>query len=165
MSSDRPIRGCTAVIKAGERVLAQLVAAYNNRGVAFRSSGELDRAIEDYDQAIRLMPDYHVAINNRGVALMAKGELDRAIADFDRTIQLKPNYLAAFGARAAAFGHKGLLVRAIADLDVVVSADPKNAALIRERGTMKAKIGDHAGAEADFRRAESLAPGGGERPR
>jgi hypothetical protein len=29
-SSDRPIRGCTAVIKA------------NNRGLAFRSNGELD---------------------------------------------------------------------------------------------------------------------------
>jgi tetratricopeptide (TPR) repeat protein len=78
LSSDRPIRGCTAVIKAGERALAQLVAAYNNRGVAFRSNGELDRAIEDYGQAIHLMPDYYVAINNRGVALMAKGEFDRA---------------------------------------------------------------------------------------
>jgi tetratricopeptide (TPR) repeat protein len=160
LSSDRPIRGCTAVIKAGERVLAQLVAAYNNRGVAFRSNGELDRAIEDYDQAIHLMPDYFVAINNRGVALMAKGELDRAIADFDRAIQLKPDYLAAFGARAAAFGHKGLLDRAIADLDVIIEADPKNAALIHERGTMKAKIGDQVGAEADFRRAEALADGG-----
>jgi tetratricopeptide (TPR) repeat protein len=142
------------------RILAQLVAAYNNRGVAFRSNGELDRAIEDCDQAIRLMPDYYVAINNRGVALMAKGEFDRAIADFDRAIQLKPDYLAAFGARAAAFGHKGLPDRAIADLDVVIKADPKNAGAIRERGTMKARIGDQVGADADFRRAEALASGG-----
>jgi lipoprotein NlpI len=37
--------------------------------------------MEDYDQAIHLMPDYYVAINNRGVALTAKGEFDRAIAD------------------------------------------------------------------------------------
>ena len=57
LSSDRPIRGCTAVIKAGEQILAQVVAAYNNRGVAFRSSGEFERALEDYDRAIRLMPD------------------------------------------------------------------------------------------------------------
>jgi len=102
LSSDRPTRGCTAVIKAGEWIIAQLVAAYNNRGVALRPNGELDRAIEDYDQAIRLMPDYYVAINNRGVALMARGELDRAIADFDRVIQLKPDYLAAFGGRIRA---------------------------------------------------------------
>jgi hypothetical protein len=67
-SSDRPIRGCTAVIKAGERIIAQLVAPYNNRGLAFRSNGELDWGHRRLDQAIRLMPDYYVAINNRGVA-------------------------------------------------------------------------------------------------
>jgi tetratricopeptide (TPR) repeat protein len=127
-SSDRPIRGCTAVIKAAERILAQLVAAHNNRGVA----------------------------------LLAKSELDRAIMDFDRVIQLKPDYLAAF-ARAAGYGHNGLLDRAIADLDVIIKADPKKAALIRERGTMKAKIGDWIDAEADSRRAE--ASGGNPPPR
>ncbi|WP_024341957.1 tetratricopeptide repeat protein [Bradyrhizobium japonicum] len=156
LSSDRPIRGCTAVISAGERVLAQLVAAYNNRGLAFRANGDLDRAIEDYDQAIRLMPDHYVAINNRGVALMAKGELDRAITDFDHAIRLKSDYFAAFAARAAAYSRKGLFDRAIADLDVVIKADPKNQVLIRERGTIKSKMGDGVGAEADFRRAEVL---------
>lgn len=166
-SSDRPIRGCTAVIKAGERILAQLVAAYNNRGLAFRANGDLDRAIEDYDQAIRLMPDHHVAIGNRGVALMAKGELDRAITDFDRAIRLRSDYLAAFGARAEAHRRKSLFERAIADLDVVIKAVPTDPAPIRERGTMKAKMGDAAGAEADFRRAEALTSGGAaqERPR
>lgn len=78
------------------------------------------------------MPDHHVAINNRGVGLMAKGELDRAITDFDR---------------------------AIADLDVVIKADPKNPNLIHECGTMRAKMGDGVGAEADFRRAEALTSG------
>ena len=58
---------------------------------------------------------------------------------------------------AAEFGRKGLLDRAIADLDMIIEADPKNAALIRERGIMKAKSGDQVGADADFRRTESLA--------
>ena len=61
---------------------------------------------------------------------------------------------------AAEFGRKGLLDRAIADLDMIIEADPKNAALIRERGAMKAKVGDQVGAEADFRRAEAVASGG-----
>jgi tetratricopeptide (TPR) repeat protein len=69
LSVDLPIRGCTAVIEAARQMLVQLVAAYNNRGVAHRSNGEIDRAIEDYDQAICPKPDYYVAINNRGVAL------------------------------------------------------------------------------------------------
>ncbi|UZE46784.1 tetratricopeptide repeat protein [Rhodopseudomonas sp. P2A-2r] len=154
-----PIRGCTAVIEAGQRMLGQLVAAYNNRGVAFRSNGEIDRAIEDYDQAIRLQPEYYVAVNNRGVAFMNKGELDRAIADFDRTIQLKPDYLAAFHNRAVALGRKDQFERSIADYDVLLKDDTKNVALFHERGSMKAKMGDQAGADADFRRAASAGPG------
>jgi tetratricopeptide (TPR) repeat protein len=70
-------------------MITQLAAAYNNRGVALRSSGDIDRAMEDYDRALRLSPDYYVALNNRGVALMSKGELDRAISDFDRAVQLR----------------------------------------------------------------------------
>lgn len=158
LSADHPIRGCTAVIEAGQQLLVQLVAAYNNRGVAFRSNGEIDRAIEDYDQAIRLKPDYYIAINNRGVAFMNKGELDRAIADFDRTIRLKPDYFAAFHNRAVAFGRKGLFERAIADYDVIIKIDPKNSVFLYERGTMKAKMGDQVGADVDFRRADSIEP-------
>lgn len=159
-SVDLPIRGWTAVIEAGQRMLVQLVAAYNNRGVAFRSNGEIDRAIEDYDQAICLKPEYYVAINNRGVAFMNKGELDRAIADFDRTIQLEPDYFAAFYNRTVAFGRKGLFERSISDYDVIINHDPKNSALFHERGTMKAKMGDQTGADADFRRADSVDLGG-----
>lgn len=70
-------------------MITQLAAAYNNRGVALRSSGDVDRAMEDYDRALRLLPDYYVALNNRGVALMGKGEPDRAVVDFDRAIQLR----------------------------------------------------------------------------
>jgi len=167
LSVDLPIRGCTAVIEAGQQMLVQLVAAYNNRGVAHRSNGDIDRAIEDYDQAIRLNPDYYVAINNRGVALMNKGELDRAIADFDRTIQLRPDYFAAFYNRAVALGRKGLFERAIADYDVIIKVDARNAIFLHERGTMKAKMGDQIGADADFRRAEALdrgSPRSAERP-
>jgi len=40
------------------------------------------------------------------------------------------------------------LDRPIADLDVIIRADPKSAAFIRERGAMKAKIGDQVGADA-----------------
>jgi tetratricopeptide (TPR) repeat protein len=156
LSVDLPIRGCTAVIEAGERMLVQLVAAYNNRGVAFRSNGQIDRAIEDYDQAIRLKPEYYVAINNRGVAFLNKGDLDRAIADFDRTIQLKPDHFTAFHNRAVALGRKGLFERAIADYDVIIKIDPHNSTFLHERGTMKAKTGDQHSADADFRRADSI---------
>src|ERR1700686_3411397 len=68
---DVPIEGCTAVINTGREVLRRLATAYNNRGVAYR-------AVDDYDQAIRIKPDYVAAFYNRGLALADKGEFRKA---------------------------------------------------------------------------------------
>ena len=64
-------------------------AAYYNRGIAWRHKGDPDRAIADYDQAIKLNPTA-AAYNNRGSAWAAKGEFDRAMADLDQAIKLDP---------------------------------------------------------------------------
>jgi tetratricopeptide (TPR) repeat protein len=94
-SPDFPIQGCTAVIQAGRQMLDQLATAYNNRGVAYRIKGEYDKAIDDFNEAIKLRPSYANAFNNRGVAHRNKGDLNGALADYDQAIRLKPDYAAA----------------------------------------------------------------------
>jgi hypothetical protein len=49
--------------------------------------------------------------------------------------------------------------RSMADYDVLLKHDAKNVALFHERGSMKAKMGDQADTDADFRRAVSAGPG------
>jgi tetratricopeptide (TPR) repeat protein len=49
------------------------------------------RAIADYDQAIRLDPDFALAYNNRGDAWNGLGNIDRAMADFDAAIKADPS--------------------------------------------------------------------------
>ena len=49
------------------------------------------RAIQDYDQAIKLNPSFVQAYNNRGRAYLAKGDYDRGIRDFGRAIGLDPS--------------------------------------------------------------------------
>jgi tetratricopeptide (TPR) repeat protein len=58
--------------------------------------GQTDRAIADYDRAIRLVPGYAQAFYNRGLAYDDKGEPDRAIANYDQAIRLVPTYAMAF---------------------------------------------------------------------
>ena len=66
--------------------------AYLNRGLLWHARKDYDRAIADFDQAIRLAPDNAAAATTpAALALDAKGEFDRAIADFDRAIALEPN--------------------------------------------------------------------------
>lgn len=45
--------------------ISTFVRAYNNRGVAYRKKGERERALADFEQAIRLDPRFDDAVTNR----------------------------------------------------------------------------------------------------
>jgi len=59
-SGDTLIRGCSRIIKSG-RLFGKpiskedLATAYSNRGDAYRNKGQYDRAIADFDTAIKLL--------------------------------------------------------------------------------------------------------------
>src|SRR6516162_9965070 len=112
---DIQIGGCTALIDSGKQPPQTLVIAYNNRGNAFSAKGEYDRAIQDYDQSIKLNPDYYRAFNNRGVAYQKKGEYQRAILDYDEAIRLKPTLEAVWNGRCWSRAIVGELQAALAD--------------------------------------------------
>ena len=81
--------------------------AFNNRGNAYFAESQFDRAIEDYNQAIRLNPDYANAFINRGNVYRKGGQYDRAILDFDEAIRLSPQNPLAFYSRGVTYGSKG----------------------------------------------------------
>ena len=51
-------------------------------------TGQYDRAIADYTEAIRINPNDATAYNNRGVAYEKKGDKTKAEKDFARVKQL-----------------------------------------------------------------------------
>jgi len=112
---DLSIEGCTAMIQSGKEMPENLAIAFYNRGTAYTRTGEYDRAIADFDQAIRLNPTYAEAFTNRGAAYNGKGKYGRAIQDFDQAIALSPNYATAFYARGVALSALGKQARAAAD--------------------------------------------------
>ena len=81
---DEQIAGCTDAINSGKFTGPNLATIFLNRGIASAAKADLDRAIADYDQAIRLDPKYVAAFVDRGIAYRAKGDLDHAIADDDQ---------------------------------------------------------------------------------
>ena len=105
-NSDRLIRACTAIIHSGRETPENRARAFFNRGRAWSDKGENDRAIQDFDEAIRLDPNYPDAFNNRGVAYSGKAQYARAIEDFDQAIRLDPNY-------AIAIYNRGLATQAL----------------------------------------------------
>jgi tetratricopeptide (TPR) repeat protein len=87
---DRTIAGCSRVLNDRGESQGYRAIAYNNRGFVWHDKGDLDRAIADYSEAIRLDPKQANAYRNRGNALREKGDLDRAIADLNEAIRLDP---------------------------------------------------------------------------
>ena len=103
------IEGCTAVINSGKATPVILAEAFVNRGDAYRMrQNDIDRALADYDGAIRAMPDFALAFASRGfVYLFARPQLDRAIADFSEAIRLDPASSNVFYYRGVAWSGKG----------------------------------------------------------
>ena len=62
--------------------------ACNTRGNRYLELRQLRRAIEEFDEAIRLDPKYAVAYGNRAIAYKLQGNKAKAIADFEKFITL-----------------------------------------------------------------------------
>jgi tetratricopeptide (TPR) repeat protein len=75
----------------GNLIEKRYAAAYNERGLVWYEKKSLDRAIADFNQALKINPNLVDALINRGNALRRKGDLDHAIADFDEAIRIDPN--------------------------------------------------------------------------
>jgi len=105
--SERLIGGCTAVIQSHRQTPDNLARAFFYRGRAWEAKTQYDRAIQDFDEAIRLDPGFPDAFNFRGVAWSGKGQFDRATADFDQAIRLDPNYAVAIYNRGLAAQNLG----------------------------------------------------------
>ena len=84
LSGCGPSQGERTMDTANEQ---QAVDAYN-RGVDHFNQGELDKAIADFTEAIRLNPKLAGAYFNRGFAYVNKGELNQAVGDWTEAIRL-----------------------------------------------------------------------------
>lgn len=76
-----------------------LAVAYDGRGRACFSIGELENAIGDFTEALKYKSDYAAVYNNRGLAYFSKGNLknskidfDNAITDFSKAIELNSQF-------------------------------------------------------------------------
>jgi tetratricopeptide (TPR) repeat protein len=133
-------------------------SAFTDRGEAWFLKGELDKAIADYTEAIRLDPQDAAAFHNRGLAWSNKQEHDQAIADFNEAIRLDPQLASAYGIRGTIWSKKGEHDKAIADFNEAIRLDPRLASAHNNRGITWSKQGEHDKAIADFNEAIELDP-------
>ena len=92
---DKILASCDILIDNEKAPKPDRVKALIARAAAYERKDQIDRAISDYDTALRLDPTLADIFNARGELWRKKGDRPRAVADFGAAIKLNPNHPAA----------------------------------------------------------------------
>jgi len=91
------VTACSAVSDARTETGKKLAAAYCFRGHGLTEKRELDAALSDLNESIRLDPDSACALTDRGRVYAVKRDIDRASVDFTAAINSNPSLATAYG--------------------------------------------------------------------
>ena len=114
------------------------------RGNHYFVTGEFDKAIRDFDEAVKLDPTSAKAYYGRGCARARRDEDSKAVADFTQAIKLDPKDTSSYVDRSIVQLMRGEWEKALADCDEAVKLDPKHANALANRAMIRAGCPDKA---------------------
>ncbi len=79
-----------------------------------------DKAIQSFNEVIKLQPNNAEAYNYRGDSYSRKRSFNAAMIDLNNAIKISPDYYAAYNNRGYAYSRQGEYDLAIADFDIVI---------------------------------------------
>ena len=125
--------GFEKFIKTQKSVFTELDAEameHYKRGYTYGIKQEFDRAIKEFNDVIKLKPNFGMAYLIRGQIYLKKGEYDKAIENYSKVIELNPNDYMAYNDRGLAYKEKGEHDKAIQDFNKTIDLNPKIAWLV-----------------------------------
>jgi tetratricopeptide (TPR) repeat protein len=157
---DLKLTACTSLIDGRELTRHNLAVAYYNRGIAYMTKNEYDRAIADYGEAIALDPKFAPAYSNRGFAYASKHEFERILADLNTAGDPDRKAVPADRNRGKAYWDTDDFGRVVADFTRAIDLDPKAATAFSGRCMLRATADrDLQLALPDCEQAVRLLPG------
>lgn len=117
----RRIDGCTEILANPDLPDKDRAMVYALRALAYSLRGDYGLAIPDYDEAIKLDPDFAIALNNRAWSYFKSGRPVEGLADAERALQLTPGSHHAFDTRAHIRQAMGRPAGALADYERAIS--------------------------------------------
>jgi tetratricopeptide (TPR) repeat protein len=94
-------------------------------GVSNLNTGKTEKALEDFNRAIKIDPRKAAGYLGRANTLNIMGHYQEAIEDYDRTLEIAPKLANAYVNRGSAYSHLGEIEKAIADYEIGLELDPK----------------------------------------
>ncbi|HKJ93029.1 MAG TPA: tetratricopeptide repeat protein, partial [Longimicrobiales bacterium] len=132
--------------------------AHNNLGMLLAARGETDRAIGQFQEALRERPDHAGALSNLGGAYLRQGKLDQAKSAVLQALALDPDLPGARNSLAQVLLAEGRAAEALRALEALVRDAPAYAPGEGSLGSALLRTGRAGEAEPHLRRALELDP-------
>jgi len=131
---------------------------HNTLGVALTLLGRLDEAIENFQQALALKPDFPEAHGGLGNALRLQGRLQEAASQYEKMLAMRPDDAGAHNNFAGVLMMLGRANEAIAQYALAIAAKPNYAETHFNLGNTFDAIGDPAKAAIAYQTALTIRP-------
>jgi Tfp pilus assembly protein PilF len=120
--------------------------------------GDLDAAVKEYSEVVRVRPDLAEGYNNLGVAQKRKGELDKAAVSFNRALALKPDHSGALSNRGWVFAEENKWTEARRDFEQALKINPADDGALYGLSQALREGKDYAAAQKALGRLISRSP-------
>ena len=135
--------------------------SFFNQGNVKYNSGDYTGALESYNKAIELRPDFAQAYYVRGKLKRSEKDYNAAVADFSLAITYKPGFAEAHNYRGQLHYKLGNYTGALADLNqAVYNLKTPDGFAFFYRGMSRKQLNDYEGAFSDLTNAIMIEPKG-----
>lgn len=122
------------------------------------ANGDRDKAMESFNDALRLNPQFVQAYVARGKLFAEMGQHESALVDLNFALRLQPTHAEAFAYRGYALLSLGQPQKAVPDLDMALRIDPSYARVHFLRGQAMQMLGEPQAASLCIATARRLDP-------
>jgi tetratricopeptide (TPR) repeat protein len=132
--------------------------AHNNLGFYLYENGNVDEAIQHFQSAIQIYPQFEISWRNMGQALDEKHRYAEAVTHYEKALQLNPGHLEVRNRLGNSLSEIGRVDEAIGHYNYVLERQPENVDAHNNLGVALAMKGQLADALVHLEKAVALNP-------
>ena len=131
---------------------------YNILGIVLQRKKKFDEAIFNFNKAIDIQSNFHLAYNNLGNVLFIKKKFDEAINNYKKTIKINPNYAEAYNNLGNALSELGKFEEAISNQRYAIKLNPNIPQFYNNLGSSLTESGRFEEAVSNHQKALKINP-------
>lgn len=132
---------------------------HNNLGDVYGRQGDKQRALQEFQKAIELKPNYGDAYHNLANTYMELGQIDKALENYQNALKFNPNLWQSYQNTAVIYFNQKKFDLAALNLQKAIAINPGNLNLRLNLGIIYLTMGEKTKAKEIFNLILSVDPG------